>query len=95
MVFFFVNGSPLLNTKSRNIDFRSVQACNNRGKAKTISGLKQLNTKYKDRGFTITDYHGDNEFEHLRICLAPSHLHTYTVNEHIGDIDISIRTIKE
>ena len=86
MDFFFVNGSTFLHTKSKKIDFRSVQACNNRGKSETISGLKQVNTKYQNRGFTITDYHGDNEFEHPRDFLAPDHLHTCDTNEHIWDI---------
>ena len=62
---FFVNWSTFLHTKSRKIYFRSFQAYNNRGKSKTISGLKQVKTKYKDRGFTITYYNGDNEFDHL------------------------------
>ena len=55
MYFFFVIVTPFLHTKSRNIYFRSVQACNNREKFETISVLKQVNTKYNDRGFTITD----------------------------------------
>ena len=62
MDIFFVNGSTFVHTKSKNLDFRSVQAYNNRGKYETIYGLKQVKTKYKDRGFTITDYHGDNNF---------------------------------
>ena len=65
MDLFFVNGSTFLHTKLRKIDFRSFQACNNRGKSETISGLKQVKTKYKYICFTITDYHVDNEFEHL------------------------------
>ena len=73
-----------LHTKSRKIDFRSVQACNNRGKSETISGLKQVKTKYKNRSFTMTDYHGGNAFEHLCDFLAPTHLHTCAANEHIG-----------
>ena len=76
MDFFFFNKSTFLHTKSRKIDFMSVQACDNRGKSETISVLKQVNTKYKDRGFTITDYHGNNEFEHLRDFLSPARLHT-------------------
>ena len=64
--FFFVKGRPFLHTKSSKIYFRSVQACNNRSKSETIFGLKQVNTKYKDRCFIITDYHGNNEFEHLQ-----------------------------
>ena len=95
MDFFFVNGSPFLHIKSRKMYFRSVQAYNNRGKSETILGLKQVNTKYKDRCFTITYYHCDNEFEHLSNFLVPAHLNTCAVNEHIGDIKISIRTIKE
>ena len=54
-----------------------------------------MKTKYKDRSFTITDYHGGNNFEHLRDFLAPAHLNTCAANEHIGDIEISIRTIKD
>ena len=54
-----------------------------------------MNTKYKDIGFTITDYYSDNEFEHLSNFLAPAHLHTCAANEHIGDINRSIRKIKE
>ena len=65
MDFFFVNGAPFLHKKTRKIDFRSFQACNSRGKFETMSGLNQVKTKYKYRGFTITDYHGKNEFEHL------------------------------
>ena len=54
----FIGGGPLLHTKSMKVYFRSVQAFNSRGKSETISGLNQVNTKYKDRGFTITDFHG-------------------------------------
>ena len=93
--FFFVNGSPFLHTKSRNIYFRSIQEFNNRGKFKTMVGLNQAKTKYKYRDFTITDYHGDNEFEHLHNFLSPAHLHTCSTNEHIGNIKRSIRTIKK
>ena len=95
MDFSFFYGSHFLHTKSRKIDFSSVQAYNNRGRSENISGLNQGKTKYKYRGFTITYYHGDNEFEHLCNFLALAHLHTYTANEHIGDIERFIRKIKE
>ena len=45
--FFFVNGSTFLHTKSRKIDFRSVQACNNREKYENILGLKQVKKNIK------------------------------------------------
>ena len=41
LYFFFVNGSPFLNTKSGKIDLRSVQECNSREKSEIISGLKK------------------------------------------------------
>ena len=47
--------------------------------------LKKVKTKYKDRGFTIKDYHGENEFKH----------HTCATNEHIGDIKRFIQKIME
>ena len=86
MDFVFVNGSIFLHTESRKIDFGSVQACNNRGKSETISVLKQVKNKYQNRGFAITDYHGNNEFEHPYDFLATDHLHTCDANEHIWDI---------
>ena len=54
-----------------------------------------MNTKYKDRGFTITDFYGNDEFDHLHGFLAPDHLHTCAANEHIRDIERSTQTIKE
>ena len=95
MYFSFVNGSPFLHIKPRKIDFMSVQSCNSRGKYETIYVLNQVKTKYKDRGFTITDLHGNNEFENIHNFLAPAHLHTCSANEHIRDINRSIRKIKE
>ena len=64
-------------------------------KIKIMSVLNQVKTKYKDKGFTITDDHGNNEFYHLRNFLASDHLHTCSVNELIRDIKRSICTIKE
>ena len=84
--FFLCKWKPFPTQKSMKIDFRSFQACNNRWKSETLSELTQVKTKYKYSIFTITDNHGDNEFEHLRIFLAPAHLHTCASNEYIGDV---------
>ena len=42
MIFFFVNGIPFLQTKTRTFYFRSVQACKIRGKSEIILGLNKL-----------------------------------------------------
>ena len=54
-----------------------------------------MKTKYEYRGFTIKYYHSDNEFEHPHNFLAPDHLHTFSANKHINDIERSIWIIKE
>ena len=94
LVFFFVNGVPFLHTKTNKIDFRSVQACNIRGKYETVSVLKKVKTKYKNRGFIITDFYCDNQFEHVCKFFSSTNIHTCAANKHIGDIKISIRTFK-
>ena len=50
---------------------------------------------YTSRGFQISDVHADGEFECLRNDLAPIHLEIAPPDEHIHDIERSIRTIKE
>ena len=64
--FLFVNRSPFLHKKSRETNFRSVHAINNRGKSEIVYGMNKVNTNYQFRGFTITEYHGDNEFKPLQ-----------------------------
>ena len=54
-----------------------------------------MTTKHKDKYFKISEYYGDNEFEHFHNFLASANLHTCNVNEHIRDIKRSIQTIKE
>ena len=39
---FVVDENTLLHTKSRRTDFKSLQACNSRGKNKIIYGLNQV-----------------------------------------------------
>ena len=65
------------------------------GKPKYIWLKKQVKAKYKDKGFAITDFHGDNIFKHFQDFFAPAYLHTWAKNDHIGDIEQYIQTIKE
>ena len=73
----------------------SLQACNNRGEYETIFSLKQVKTRYQYKGFTITDFHGDNEFVQHQYVLAPAHLHTCVPNNHIREIKLSVLKIEE
>ncbi|KAG7372416.1 reverse transcriptase RNA-dependent DNA polymerase [Nitzschia inconspicua] len=50
---------------------------------------------YENRGFTVTDIHTDNEFECLRADVAPIVLNVTDADDHVGEVERSIRTIKE
>ena len=50
---------------------------------------------YTDRGFTVTDIHADLEFDCIRDDVAPIHLEIVPKDEHVHEVERSIRTIKE
>jgi hypothetical protein len=50
---------------------------------------------YRSRGFAVTDMHVDVEFECLRENVLPVHLNIVAADSHVGEVERSIRTIKE
>jgi hypothetical protein len=50
---------------------------------------------YKSRGFNISDLHADKEFECIRNDVLPSRLNITAANDHVGEVEQSIRTMKE
>ena len=95
--FFFVNKIPFLHTKSKNINFLSVQYCKSRSGYTIKQGLKYVKSKYEHRGFVVQHLHADNEFniDGLENILKGTKIHIYAAKEHVGIIERSIRTIKE
>jgi hypothetical protein len=93
--FFFVQGLGFLHTISRGIGFRTVAAITDRS-AKTI--LKEITAViklYGDRGLIVQDIHADQEFECIRNNVRPVQMNTVTADSHVGEVERSIRTIKE
>ena len=84
-------------TKSGKLNFVSVQYIKNRKLQEIISGLDVIIAKYADRGFKITDIHGDPEFDGdtFKNAFPEINFHIYTQGEHVGIIERSTRTIKE
>ena len=84
-------------TKSTNIDFLTAQYYNSRSTRTIITALEKVINKYTSRGFRVTDYHADNEFdkEALKQYLAPALVHIYDREEHVPIIERSTRTVKE
>ena len=93
--FFFVQGIPFFHTISRDIGYRTVNVVPNRSKTTIIRNIKRVFKLYQARGFTVRDEHSDNEFECSRATLLPIALNVVPADSHVGEIERSIRTIKE
>ena len=95
--FLFVNKLLFLHTKSKNINFLSIQSCKNRTSNTVINGLLYVKSKYVNRGFTLSHMHADNEFnvKGMQEAMEDTEVNIYAANEHVGVIERSIRTMKE
>ena len=93
--FLYINGTPFLHTKTRKLNFRSLQRFYSRGKKETTAGINRVIDTYLQHGLSIDTCHGDNEFEKNRSGIAPVHLETVARREHVPRIERSIRVIKE
>jgi hypothetical protein len=89
----FVNNIPFFVTKSRDIQFTTIEFLPNRRVATVHSVLETVLNLYKSRGFIVDSLFADSEFEVLR----PWHpnLNTAAADEHVPDIERHIRTIKD
>ena len=61
--FFYVNNMPFLLTKSKKINFHTVQSGKSRSKRNIIDDIRDLLELYCKRGFIVDYVHGDNEFQ--------------------------------
>jgi hypothetical protein len=93
--FFFVQGQPFLHTISRKLQYRTIHPVDNRHSDTMHRHLSRVIEQYKKRGFVVTTVLADVEFECLRNILLPIQLETVPPEEHIGEVERSVRTIKE
>ena len=92
---FYVQGHIFCHTISRNINFRTVAAIENRRKATLERELKDVFHLYSSRGFEVVDMHADNEFAPLQANIRPVIANIVAADDHVGQVERSIRTIKE
>ena len=59
----FVNGLPFFHTKSRNINYQTIDRLKARTKRNIINACIKTKRIYDARGLEITDWYGDNEFD--------------------------------
>ena len=82
--------------KNRELNFLSGTKLKSRSGREIINEIERDRNKHEQRGFEITDIHGDNKFniQSLRDFLQPINLHIYAKEEHVGFIKNAIKTIK-
>ena len=95
--FFYINGLPILHTKSENINFLTVQTGKTRTTSSIVYGLKKVINLYQKRGFHVKSIFADNEFdiESMRNELLPIVMHIFAADEHCPIAERSIRTVKD
>ena len=93
----YVNRIPRLVSISRNIKFGTIEAIPNNKTAIALKGVKAILQVYRWNGFNIEMAFMDGEFGHLQGELAGMGvtLNKTSRDEHMGDIERYIRTVKE
>jgi hypothetical protein len=93
--FFFVQEVCFLHTISRDIQFRTVSPVPDRHRATIRSELSAVCSIYAARGFRVTNVHCDSEFECVQHDFPDIHFAFVAADGHVGEVERSIRTIKE
>jgi hypothetical protein len=89
----YVNKLPFLITYSHSLCFGTVELLENRQIPTIRKKLQSAFNLYHHRGFIITKLYADPEFE--AICPWFPCLDTCGANDHIPDIELFIRTVKD
>ena len=93
--FFFVQGLPFIHTISRKIKFRTVKAVKSRTKGVILKETMAAVALYEARGFDVVDIHADMDFECIKDDVRPILMNLNAHDDHVGEVERSIRTIKE
>jgi Reverse transcriptase (RNA-dependent DNA polymerase)/Zinc knuckle len=92
---FWVNGNPFFHTISEWIKFRTIAPITNRNKKTLLLETKVIINLYETRGFVISRVEGDHEFACLTNDLLPTPINICDADDHVHEVERSIRTIKE
>ena len=93
----YVNRVAMLVSISQSIKFGMIEAIPNNKSAMIISRVKAIRQVYRWNGFNVVAALMDGEFGHLPGKLADMGiaLNETSHNEHVGDVERYIRTVKE
>ena len=92
---FYVQGMKFFHSISTKIKYRTTTFIKNRTKNTLLAETQSAIKRYEDRGFTVTNIHGDQEFACLRDELRPRKMNIVAQDQHVPEVERDIRTIKE
>jgi hypothetical protein len=96
--YLYVQSIPMLHTISGNYNFQTIEALPSKKKPNTTdmkNGIKKVINIYHSRNLLVEQLNTDNEFNVIRDDIRPTLLNMVAANEHVGNIERSIRTVKE
>ena len=59
-----------------------------------LHGVKNCINIYHIKGLTVESLNIDNEFACIRDDILPTNLNIVAAEEHVGDVKMSVRTVK-
>ena len=92
---FWVNGSPYFHTISQWIKFLTISPITNRNKMTLLRERNAVIKLYETRGFGITRVEADHKFNCITNDTLPIPLNVAAAEDHVAEVERSIRTIKE
>ena len=93
--FFFIQDHGFLHTISRNLNYRTIVSVPDRSHSTIKTEFKRVIHMYQQRGFTVSNIHGDHEFDGVRDFFSPIRFNIVAANGHVGEVERSIHTIKK
>ena len=93
---FYVNLIQFFLLKTGKLNFLSGTKLKSRSVRKITNVIDKYRNKHEQRGFKITDIHGDNKFniQSPQYFLQPINLHKYAEDKNVVFVENAIKTIK-
>ena len=92
---FYVNWNVFFHSITRRMKFRAVAALSSRKNKVLIHETKTVLIFYNMKDYNITAIHADQEFSYIREEVRPIELNICKKDDHVPEVERSIRTIKE
>lgn len=93
--FFYVQGHVFFIPFPATFNFAQLVLCPTAHRQQWSASSKPLFKLYASRGFAVCEIHADAEFACIREHVRPIHLDVVAADTHVGEVERSIRTIKE